>query len=206
MPSPNNRNAPGRLGAFALLGAAAGSVPLPWVPSTLIRRVRGALVQDLAARYGISISPQARLVLADPTRDAPTNRATREAVRYLAFRMLGRFGPIQLLTPVRAALGTFVLGHLLARYFASRDPTQKRIDLEEAEDLRGVIDDAMIQALSASVPSESQALQPQAEDLRDDFTQVLDGVLIATATIPEWLVRRLETAFDQRLALELLHA
>src|SRR5260370_121218 len=57
----------GRLGVYAAIGATVGTVPLPWVPAALVRRVRGALVRDVAARHGLVLSAEARRVLADPS-------------------------------------------------------------------------------------------------------------------------------------------
>jgi hypothetical protein len=200
MRSRSPLEAPGRLGAFTLLGAAAGSIPLPWLPANLTRRVRGALVFDVASRHGLALTPEARTVLAEPTRSERGNRATREATRYLAIRWLGRFGPIRFLAPVRAALGTFVLGHLFARYLAAREDSGPRIEEEEARSLRAMIDQALLHALTARVPSDHELLGQPAEDDRDDVTQAVDGAIIATASVPAWLVHRLDAAFDEMLA------
>jgi hypothetical protein len=200
MHSRDPREPLGRLGAFTLLGAAAGGVPLPWVPGALARRVRGALVQDIAVRHGLSLSPQARATLADPNRSERANRATREAMRYLAVRMLGRFGPVRLLAPFRSALSTFVLGHLFTRYVSSRAEGETRIEQGEAEALRDRIDGAMVHALTAGIDIDFDPHAPPVEELRDEVTQAVDGVLIATAAVPSWLVRRLDAAFDGALA------
>ena len=55
----------GRLGTYTILGGVTGIVPLPWVPDAIARRVRGALVHDLTARHGLSLTPEARSLLAD---------------------------------------------------------------------------------------------------------------------------------------------
>jgi hypothetical protein len=193
-------DAPGRLGAFTLLGAAAGSVPLPWVPAALVRRVRGALVQDLAARHGLALSPEARATLAEPSRKARPPGATREAMRFLAVRAIGRIGPMRAIPPVRTALDTFVLGRLFARYLSSRTVASPCIEEEEARDVRHAMDGALLRALTAEVATESDALAHPPEDFRDDLTQAVDGALIATAGLPSWLVRHLDAAFDDMMA------
>jgi len=201
MPSRNPEQPLGRLGAFTLLSAAAGGVPLPWIPSALTRRVRGALVQDIAARHGLSLTAEARTALSDPNRSERVNRATREAMRYLAIRMLGRFGPVRLLAPFRTALSTFVLGHLFTRYVSNRQETGTRIEEAEAGTLRERIDRATINALMAGVEVDfdPDGSGGGVEELRDEVTQAVDGVLIATAAVPSWLVRRLDAAFDGAL-------
>jgi len=195
----------GRLGTFTLLGAAAGSIPLPWVPGTLNRRVRGALVQDVAARHGVSLSSAARAALAHPNRSEQGSRATREAMRFLAVRVLGRLGPMNFFAPVRSALSTFVLGHLFERYLATReDERPARIEEDEALSLRSIIDRALIHALSPGVsPPRHEGVrspEPTPEEPRDEMTQAVDGFLIATAGVPSWLVSRLDAAFDDMLA------
>jgi hypothetical protein len=200
MPSRNPAFAAGRLGAFTLLGAAAGSVPLPWVPAALARRVRGALVQDIVARYGLSLSPEARDVFADTDRRERSKSLAREAMRFLTTRVLGRLGPMSMFPPVRTGLDTFVLGHLLSRYLASRKEASIRIEEEEAVAVRRMIDRALVHALTAGIEGLPEPLEPPPEDLRDEITQAVDGVLIATATVPSWLVRRLDAAFDDMLA------
>src|SRR5277367_4512385 len=56
----------GRLGVYAAMGAAVAAVPLPWLPDTLTRRVRGALVHDVAFRHGLSLTRDARDIFAEP--------------------------------------------------------------------------------------------------------------------------------------------
>ncbi len=192
---------PGRLGTFAVLGAVAGGVPLPWLPDALERRVRGALAQDVAARHGLSLSPEARVLLAEPmraTEGAPGVMA--HALRFFTRKLLVRFGPLGMLPPVRACLSTFVLGHLFARYLEARRDPAVRIDAAEAKTLRQAMDRALVNLLSVDLVAEKDAFDRPPEDLRDDMTQLVDGVLIATAGVPGWLVRRLDASFDETLA------
>jgi hypothetical protein len=185
-----------------VLGAVAGGVPLPWLPDALQKRVRGALVQDIATRHGLSLSPEARTLLADPTGadDGAGPGVMAHAVRFFARKMLVRFGPLGLLPPVRAWLATFVLGHLLRRYLQSRVDPSVRIDAVEARTIRRAIDRTMFNLLSMDLVAETEAFDTAPEDLRDEMTQIVDGVLIATAGVPSWLVRRLEASFDDTLA------
>jgi hypothetical protein len=162
--------------------------------------VRGALAQDIVARHGLSLSPEAREAFAEPDPRERSRRLGREALRFLTRRVLGRLGPAALFPPVRAALETFVLGHLLSRYLGTRQEASTRIQAEEAIAVRRVIDRVLTHAVTAGIEAKSEPLEPPPEDLRDGITQALDGVLIATATVPSWLVRRLDAAFDDMLA------
>jgi hypothetical protein len=195
---------PGQLGTFAVLGAAAGTVPLPWLPAALARRIRGALVQDIAARHGVGLSPGARSVLADPERDRKKHGAVAEAFAYLGRKLLVRFGPLGVLPPLRAALETYVLGYLLDRYLrrAARPwgDAGERIEVREAKLVRGAIERAVVRVASPESGLQWPAMPVSPDDSRDELTQAVDGLLSATATIPSWLLHRLDVAFDEVLA------
>jgi hypothetical protein len=189
---------PGRVGTYAVLGAVAGAVPLPWIPDAFTRRVRGALVQDLAARHGLSITREARDILAEPAGTEGPRSLGAQAMRFVTRRFLGRFGPLAFVPPVRGALETFVLGHLFARYLeGARLERAARIDVEEARELRRAIDRALVLAVSPDVHTALDTVQRPAEELRDTVTQVVDGVLMSFASAPEWVLRRIEGAFDE---------
>ncbi len=195
--------ATGRLGTFSLLGALAGGMPLPWVPDAVERRVRGALAQDVVARRALSLSPEARLIFAEPAGPDGPRGVVGQARKWLARRLFVRFGPLGLLPPVRAGLQTYVLGRLLARYVdTARHERAVRIDVEEARRIRRIIDHSLIHALTAELDPQRETLEAPPEDLRDDMTQLLDTFLIATAGVPSWLVRRLDAAFDDLIAEE----
>jgi uncharacterized protein (DUF697 family) len=191
----------GRLGTYTILGAATGVVPLPWVPDAIVRRVRGALVHDLTSRHGLSLTPEARGVLTEPAGTEGPRGVIGQGVTFAVTRVLGRFGPLAAIAPVRSALGTFVLGHLLQRYLeTARTQRSVRIDVEEARRVRRAIDQALLYALTTQPrPSREDPPIPP-EDLRDQSTQIIDGVLISVASLPGWLTRRLEAAFDEVLA------
>lgn len=192
-----------RLGTYTMLGAASGVVPLPWVPDAIARRVRGALIHDLTARHGLSLSPEARAVLIEPAgaNGGGAKSYIQQGVTFAVTRVLGRFGPLAMLGPVRTALGTFVLGHLLERYIETvRIARSIRIDVEEARRVRRAIDQALIYALTTEGKSARENPPFSPEDLRDQTTQIVDGVFISIASAPGWLVRRLDAAFDETLA------
>jgi hypothetical protein len=194
----------GRLGVYAAIGATAGTVPLPWLPAALVRRVRGALAHDVAMRHGLSLSREAREVLADPSDpDGPDGRVTR-ALRYvgirLALRALTRVGPVGAIWPLRHALRMYVLGYLLDRYLGQvrrLDSQRMRIEETEARRVRRAIDAALARALGASPAPAEEPLE--VEDQRDPATVFIDGLLGAAAGVPSHLLRRLDAAFDELL-------
>ena len=188
----------GRVSTYAALGAAVGAVPLPWLPDALERRVRGALAQDIAARHGLSLAPEARAVLADTSGPEASKSLVARGVRFALRRVVGRIGPLALLPPARSALDTFVLGHLFARYLdGARTERAARIDLNEAKIVRRAIDQAMLHALTADLRgAEIDEAPPPPEELRDGLTKIIDGILVTAASVPGWVVRRIEVAFD----------
>jgi hypothetical protein len=193
----------GRLGVYAALGASIGTVPLPWIPDALVRRVRGALVHDVAVRHGLSLAPDARNLLADPSGPDGSGGALAKTVRYLGVRLalktLTRVGPVGAFWPIRRALQTYALGHLFDRYLAGRRPREgTRIEADEARRVRHAIDGALTRALGVSVAPEPDPVA--IEDERDPGTALVDGLLLGTAGVPARLVRRLDVAFDELLS------
>jgi hypothetical protein len=188
----------GRLGTYTALGAATGIVPLPWIPDAIARRLRGALVHDLVSRHGLSLTPDARKALVDPTsEEGGAKKYFKAGAIFAATRVLGRFGPLALLGPIRSAVGTFVLGHLVERYVESyRTARSLRIEVDEARKLRETIDRALVEALTTDGARAPEDPPYAVDDLRDGTTQVVDGVFISIASAPGWLVRRLDAAFD----------
>ena len=68
--------------------------------------------------------------------------------------------------------------------------------LEEAKKIRRGIDHALLAVIKPELDVEKAPRLGAPEDLRDPPTQMIDGVLIAVAGLPEFLVRRLDAAFD----------
>lgn len=191
----------GRLGTYTVLGAVCGIVPLPWVPDATVRRVRGALVHDLTSRHGLSLTPEARTILVEPNGTEGPRGFLKQGATFAISRVLGRIGPFALIPPVRSALGTYVLGHLLQRYLeTARTVRAVRIDVEEARRVRRAIDQALIYALTTEARGSREDPPFAPEDLRNNGEQIVDGVLVSIASMPGWLVRRLDAAFDEVLS------
>ncbi len=191
---------PGRLGTYSALGAAAGAVPLPWIPDVVARRIRGALAHDIAGRHGLSLTRDARKVLAEPSGVEGPRGFAGQALQFVAGKVLSRVGPFGLFAPLRNAAQTFVLGHLFHRYLqGAREERSVRIDVAEARRVRRAMDQALITALTTDVRAESDGAAHPTEDLRDQATVLTDGLIIGAASLPGWAVRRLDAAFDEVL-------
>jgi hypothetical protein len=193
----------GRLGVYTALGATVAVVPFPWIPEALARRIRGALVHDVAARRGLSLSREARDVLSEPTEAGAPRGLLSQAVRFfgmkLAARVFTRLGPIGMLWPVQYGLRTYVLGRMLDRYFERwRTERAVRVDVAEARRVRGAIDGALARAMTVQVaPTEEPT---PIDDQRDPTTALIDALIGIAAGVPERLLRRLDAAFDELLA------
>lgn len=191
----------GRLGTYTVLGAASGIVPLPWLPDAIVRRIRGALVHDVTSRHGLSLTPEARAILIDPVGTEGRRGILSQGVTFAVTKVLGRLGPLAFLPPVRSALGTFVLGHLLSRYLeTARTSRSVRIDVEEARRVRRAIDQALLYALTTEGTAQVRNTSAAIDDQREQSTQIIDGIFISLANVPDWVVRRLDAAFDEVLA------
>lgn len=189
---------PSRMSVYTALGTLSGVVPLPWVPDAVVRRVRGALVHEIASRHGLSLTPEARRLLASTSGVEGPRGLFTEAVMFASTKVLGRFGPLALLAPVRDGVSTFLLGHLFQRYLeTARKERAIRVDAEEARKLRRAIDQAMLYVFTTEGDGEKFAIPRAPEDLRDGTTQVIDSVLISIANVPAWLVNRVESSFDE---------
>lgn len=191
------------------MGAGTGTVPLPWVPDVLARRVRGSLVQDIAVRHGLALEPGAREALAARAAPGEKHGLMRQAVRFLgstlakrALTLTGIGAPLGLVGPVRGALDTYVLGHLFDRYLVERTQAAQTMGEGEARRVRSAIDRALLRALTVDV----DPVRPPSplDDTRDGTTTFIDGVLSFTAGVPEQLIVRLDAAFDDIMQHELV--
>jgi uncharacterized protein (DUF697 family) len=191
-----------RISAYTALGASVGAVPLPWLPNMLLRRIRGALVYDIAVRRGFSLARDARDALANPDGPAATSGVFSQALHFfgirLVARMLSRFGPSGVIWPAQAAVRTYVLGRAFDRYLRFRDASSTRIDVDEARRIRRAIDATLAGAIGVKVPHGPELAA--IDDERDTATAIIDGMLGAAAGLPAHLLVRLDCAFDHALA------
>lgn len=190
---------PGRLGLLTTFAIAASAIPIPIVPDRLVDRVRGAIVHDTVARHGLSLTTEARAVLAAP--GGLDRTVLVKAAEVLLTAVLKRLGPLGATVLVARGLETYALGHLLDRYL-SRGRTERgaRIQAEEARRLRSSIDRALVRALSPALHPAIATLPGPVEDVRDEWTRWTDAALLTVASLPSYVERRLEAAFDQVVA------
>jgi hypothetical protein len=193
----------GRLAVYAAIGGYAGAIPVPLLPDAVLRRVRGALLHDLAARRGLSLTHDARASLSDPRGSNPTRTLASQALRIvgngLAIRALRALGPFGFVRPLTGAVQTYVLGRLFDRYLdRHRTSHATTIDVAEASLVRAAIDGALARAVTVHIEADATPLDTDID--RDIVTALVDDVLGRVAGIPEHLTRRLDAAFDHLIA------
>ncbi|AKT36271.1 hypothetical protein [Chondromyces crocatus] len=184
----------GRLAVLTGFAVAAAAVPVPVLPARLLARVRGAIVHDIVSRHGLSLTTDARKILADPGEGHATLRKAAETVALELLRRLRALGSVA--AAVRG-LEVYALGHLLDRYITTvRRTGTIRIHADEARKIRELITRAIARTLSPSLTPAAALLPAAGEDLRDEFTRWVDTLLLGSASAPDYLKRRLSAAFD----------
>jgi hypothetical protein len=197
--SPSSVPPTGRLAMMTAYAVAASAIPVPFLPDRVLVRVRGAVVHDVAARHGLSLTSDARAELAEPDSEART-RLVR-AAESVARQLLRRLRPLGVLTAASRGIELYALGLLLERYIESvRAAGAVRMHLEEARLVREAIDRSVLRALSPALRPSPTTLGEGVEDLRDEFTRWIDALILTSAALPSYLERRLEAAFDEIVA------
>lgn len=186
----------GRLAILTALVMGANAVPLPLLPDFMIARVRGAIAHDTATRHGLSLTKDARAILAsaDPESRALVRKTGEAVLRQLARRV----GPLAVLATLSRGLEAYALGLLFDRYIQRfRASGSVRIDIDEARRVRDAIDQSIVRVLSPALRPALTTVRPGAEDLRTEATRFLDSILLTGASLPSYFERRLEAAFDE---------
>ncbi len=187
----------GRLATLSGMALLVGAIPLPILPDRALQQLRGAVAHDTSSRHGLSLTSDARATLAATSTHDRMRVMLRKGLQLLARRLLRRLGPLAPLTAAVGAVEIFALGHLLDRYFSRfRNRTSVRLQAAEATQLRQAIDRAVVSAFHPATQPTTLALPEANEDLRDEFTRSIDNLLLTTATMPNYVQRRLEAAFD----------
>ncbi|HTJ81751.1 MAG TPA: hypothetical protein VL400_08490 [Polyangiaceae bacterium] len=195
--------ASGRLAILSGLSLAASAIPVPFLPDRVVFQIRGAVVQDIAARHGLSLTTDARRILAEASSESPVRDVLKGALGFLSKTVLRRLGPLAAVMSAAAAVEVFTLGHLFERYLdRHRGSNTVRIHADEARALRKLVDAAAVRAISPALRPDPVPLLPGVEDLRDEFTRWVDTVLLLSASLPGYVERRLDTAFDALVAEE----
>ncbi|PIE06205.1 MAG: hypothetical protein CSA75_00760 [Sorangium cellulosum] len=192
---------------LSIMGAATNAIPFPFIPSKMVSNVRGAIAYEVARSHGLTITNNARRVLSIAHSTHSRKAQLVGLASWAARRIFRKTGPFWMLSPAAAALETFALGHLLNRYFEeARKNHSVRVECDEALRIRRIIDITLQQTLSPDlvVPKGYRPDNPPGEDPREDITKLLDWALLSTASLPFYLLRRLDASFE-RVVADLKH-
>jgi hypothetical protein len=193
--------ASGRLAILTGLSLAASAIPVPLLPDRIIYQIRGAIVQDIAARHGLSLTGDARRALAESSHESPMRDVLKRGVGFLSKTFVKKLSPISKLFTASAAVEVFATGHLFDRYLdLHRGSKAVRINGEEAKAVRKLIEMSLLRSLSPSHRADALPMLPAVEDLRDEFTRWMDTLILLSAGLPAYVERRLDSAFDALIA------
>lgn len=191
----------GRLAILTGLSLAASAIPVPLVPDRVIYQIRGAIVQDVASRHGLSLTTEGRRALAESSSESPLRDVLKRGLGFLSKTFIKKLSPLSTLLTVGGAADVFVVGHLFERYLERhRSSKIVRVNGDEARAVRKLIETASMRALSPALRADPMPLLPPVEDMRDEFTRWVDTVILMSAGLPSYLERRLDSAFDAVIA------
>jgi len=192
----------GRLGIITAAAVGMFAIPLPVIPDRLVGRLRGAIAHDIASRSGVSLTADARKILANVEGESGGRALGRKAAEAIGLAILKRgFAPIGALTNLARGLEVYAFGHLFDRYLVrARRSGAVRIHVEEARKIREHIDRAVVHAISPTLRAAPIVVGAPIEDLRDEFTRWIDSAILTGASLPSYIERRLEASFDEILS------
>src|SRR4051812_12126456 len=98
----------GRLAVLTAYAMAATAIPIPFLPDRVLARIRGAVVQDVVSRHGLSLTSDARDVLASPESESRTKLV--RAAEGMARQLLRRLRPLGVLNAASRGAEIFALG------------------------------------------------------------------------------------------------
>ena len=187
--------------------AAATSVPVfsDWLAAV----ARGAALRRVAQRYGVTLSVEARSVLAAA--------GTAHAVRSQAFRVATSFvaqatKPLRVFARVEESISAALSAILFEHYLRSIRKNTNAIGANEARRLRGAMDEAIRKTTSGAIRSAPASLRATVMnsyaavrdgdlDGRSSLECFVDTWLDAVADAPHSIVMRARGIFDEAISL-----
>jgi hypothetical protein len=167
------------------------------------RAIRGALAHNLFGLYGLSLTADARDVLAEPLGGLEST-LLGEVLFFATKTLISRLTPAGFVwAPTEAAYETLLFGRACARYLEEhRAKTafseNKTVLAHEARALRKAIERALVKFLwMRPPPSDGTPAPKQLPDHRGRFQKVSDSVLLLLAKVPEHVTERMDDAFDE---------
>lgn len=207
--TPLARQAGASVTVYATITGLAGAVPVPMLDSVLSELSRGAAMRRVAKRHGVTLTPDARAVLASPG----TVRATStERGRLLKAALSSLLAPFRIAARLEDAVGTLFAAVLLDHFLRRSDrPDGATLTEAEARQVRAATElaisgagfDALKSAplgLWAILKDALDALMRPDPEGRSPLERFVDEVLDGLADAPNDLVDTLTLHFDEALA------
>ena len=203
------RPATGGVVVYAAAAGVASIVPVPFVDVMLAKLARGSAMRRVAARRGVRLTPDARVVLARPGLSAQLGTAPARLLRTAITRALA---PIRIASRIEDATATFLSALMLDHYLATsdrrpgaplgdREADIVRSAMEQAwadsglEALRTVpvgIAELFVHAAKATVQLDTEGRGP--------VERFVDALLDGAADAPDDLMQRMRDHFDAAIA------
>ncbi|MGE0789567.1 MAG: hypothetical protein AB7S26_28100 [Sandaracinaceae bacterium] len=206
--TPLARQASASVTVYAAVTGLAGAIPVPLLDSMLGELSRGAAMRRVAARHGVTLTPDARAILAGPGTVGVTSS---ERGRLVKMALSSVLAPFRVAARLEDAMGTLFAAVLLDHYLARPDrPMGASVTLAEAQRVRSAtqiaIGEAGFDALRA-VPvglggvlkkgfDAARAPDPEGRSIVERF---VDAVLDGFADAPVDLLDTLSLQFDRAL-------
>jgi hypothetical protein len=194
---------------YAAAAGLAGAIPVPLLDGVLSELARGAAMRRVAKRHGVSLTPDARAILAGPGAFGPTSS---ERGRLLKTALATVLAPFRIAARIEDALGTLFAAVLLDHFLRRPDrPRGAALTEAEARRVRAAIERSIATAgfdviktvpvgLWRVVQNGVTSMVRVDQESRSPLERLVDAILDSAADAPDELVDTLIHHFEEALA------
>ncbi|MBX3272202.1 MAG: hypothetical protein KF729_18200 [Sandaracinaceae bacterium] len=206
---PLARQAGSSVSVYAAITGLAGAVPVPMLDAVLSELSRGAAMRRVAKRHGVTLTPDARAILAT---SGSIHATSTERGRLLKTALASVLAPFRVAARVDDAVGTLLSAICLDHFLRRPDrPAGAALTAAEAHRVRAATERAIGEAgfdALKTIPAglfrilrrAFDALLAADDEGRSPIERAVDAILDGLADAPDELVDALTLQFD--LALE----
>lgn len=206
--TPLARQAGASVTVYAAVTGLAGAIPIPLLDSMLSELSRGAAMRRVARRHGVTLTPDARAILAGP---GTVQATSSERGRLVKMALASVLAPLRIAARLEDAVGTLFAAVLLDHFLRRPDrPRGATLTQAEARRVRSATETAIGEAgfdAIKTVPLGLFRILRRAFDVtlaadvegRSPIERFVDAVLDGLADAPDDLVDTLTLQFDRAL-------
>lgn len=206
--TPLARQAGASVGVYAAITGLAGAIPVPLLDSAMSELSRGAAMRRVARRHGVTLTPDARSVLASP---GSIHATSSDRGRLVKLALSSFLAPIRIASRLEDAVGTLFSAVLLDHFLRRPDrPDGATLTEAEARRVRAATERAIGETgfdVIKTVPVGLFHILKRAFDAmlaadpegRSPVERFVDAVLDGLADAPDDLVDALTLQFDRAL-------